>query len=69
MSDTGGAKVIVCVIGQEPRNLRATTVGELKRTLGLNGYTASVDGSPANDDTVLRDMQYVSLAPSVKGGE
>lgn len=62
------AKVIVRVVGQNPREVEAGTVGELKRNLGLNNYTASINREPASDGDVLEDDDLVLLAPSVKGG-
>lgn len=62
------AKVTVCVLGGQPQNIEANNVGDLKRKLGLGNYTASVNGSPRNDEQALDDFQYVSLAPAVKGG-
>lgn len=62
------AKVIVRVVGQNPREVEASTVGEVKRTLGLNNYTASVNREPASDGDGLTDDDLVLLAPSVKGG-
>lgn len=63
------ASVVGCVLGGSPQRLQADTVADVKRTLGLDGnYTASVDGEPADDGTLLSDEQFVSLAPAVKGG-
>lgn len=62
------AKVIVRVVGQNPREVEAGTVGELKRNLGLNNYTASINREPASDGDGLEDDDLVLLAPSVKGG-
>lgn len=62
------AKVTVCVLGGQPQNIIANTVGDVKRKLGLENHTASVNGSPKGNDQELTDYQYISLAPSVKGG-
>jgi molybdopterin converting factor small subunit len=63
------AKVAVRVTGQEVRDVEgATTVGALKTSLGLSGYSASVNREPASDAQVLSDEDYVTLAPNVKGG-
>ncbi len=62
------AKVTVCVLGGTPTNIEAQTIGDVKRRLGLDNYTASVNGAPRGDEQQLADYQYVSLAPAVKGG-
>lgn len=45
------------------------TIGELKKELSLENYSASVNGSAQNDDFELSDAQLVTFAPSVKGGK
>lgn len=62
------ATVTVKVIGSNPREVTAATVGDLKRQLGLATYTASVNKEPADDGTRLGDNDFIVLAPSVKGG-
>lgn len=62
------ANVIVKVLGSSPKDADAETVGELKEELGLESYSASVNGSPADNDQELSDGQLVTFAPSVKGG-
>jgi hypothetical protein len=63
------ASVVASVVGGEPTRVEANDVAEAKKALGLPGnYTATVNGEPADDDTVLGDEDFVSLAPSVKGG-
>ena len=62
------ANVVVKVTGQNPKDCSAETVGELKRTLGLTTYSASVNGEPASDEDYLENDWLVTLAPSVKGG-
>ena len=44
------------------------TIGELKAELGLENYSASVNGSSQDDSFQLSDAQLVTFAPSVKGG-
>ena len=44
------------------------TIGELKTELGLENYSASVNGSSQDDSYALSDAQLVTFAPSVKGG-
>ena len=44
------------------------TIGELKTELGLENYSASVNGSSQDDSYQLSDAQLVTFAPSVKGG-
>lgn len=62
------AKVTVKVVGSTPTEVKATTVGELKRALGFGTYTASVNKEAADDNYRLEDDDFVCLAPSVKGG-
>ncbi len=45
-----------------------STVGDLKEEVGLEKYTASVNGTPANDSTRLQDNDFVTLSEAVKGG-
>ena len=48
---------------------RFETVGDVRKELGLStGYTATVNGEPADDDQELNDYEFVAFAPSVKGG-
>ena len=44
------------------------TVGDVKRRMGLEGYSAAVNGSPKSDSASLADYAYVTLSPPVKGG-
>lgn len=62
------ANVVVKVTGQNPKDCTAETVGELKRTLGLTTYSASVNGEPANDEDYLENDWLVTLSPAIKGG-
>lgn len=54
--------------GQAKPGLSGNTVGEIKSQLGVPNHSASVNGQPADDSTVLGDYQFVSLSPAVKGG-
>ena len=63
------ANVIVAVLGGQPTRIEGVaTVGDAKEQLGYESYTASVNGEPADDGASLDDEDFVSLAPSVKGG-
>lgn len=62
------ARVVVKITGQSPRDAEAATVGELKRTLNVPTYAASVNGEPATDDQVLENDWLVTFSPQVKGG-
>lgn len=45
------------------------TVEDVRKKLGLQaGYTATVNGEPADDDQDLNDYEFVAFAPAVKGG-
>jgi len=61
--------VTACVLGGDPVVLNGVdTVGDVKTELVVEGYTATVNGEPADDDFVLEDYEFVSLSPAVKGG-
>ena len=46
-----------------------STVSDVKRELGATeGYTAMVNGSPAQDNDGLYEGDVVTLAKAVKGG-
>jgi len=63
------AKVQAQVIGGAIRTIEnVRTVAEVKREMGAAGYTATVNGDPAEDNFELSDYEFVSLAPAVKGG-
>lgn len=61
------AKVNAKVVGGEIQELEADTVAEVKRELEVPNHTATVNGSPAQDSKELKDEDFVSLAPAVKG--
>jgi hypothetical protein len=64
------AKVFVKVLGNDDRSTQdAETVGELKTQLNLSSYSATVNGSPADNSQELQDDQLVMFAPAVKGGQ
>ena len=44
------------------------TVGDVKKRLEVTGYTATVNGEPADNSYELSDYEFVMLAPAVKGG-
>ena len=63
------ANVAGKVLGRDRQFATANTVGDLKTTIGVNSnYTASVNGSPVENDFALSDDVFVTLAPPVKGG-
>lgn len=62
------AKVFVKVIGGTRKAEEADTVGELKESLELENYTATVNGEEADDEQELEDDDIVALAKAVKGG-
>lgn len=61
------AKVQTQVIGGQIKQLEVGTVGDVKAQLSATGYTATVNGQPVQDSYVLKDYEFVSLAPAVKG--
>lgn len=64
------ANVAVKVLGRDRQFASGvTTVADLKQQVGVNAnYTASVNGSPVENDFTLSDDVFVTLAPPVKGG-
>lgn len=44
------------------------TVGDVKSQMNALGYTASVNGDPAQSSDTLQDGDFVSLSQAVKGG-
>jgi hypothetical protein len=63
-------KITTQVSGGETKTLeRVETVADVRRELDLDDtYSASINGEPASDDEELEDYNFVSFAPSVKGG-
>lgn len=63
------ASVAVKVLGRDRQFANANTVRELKQAVNVNdNFTASVNGSPVENDYELEDDVFVTLAPPVKGG-
>ena len=64
------AQVAAKVMGGSLQEKDAETVGDLKESMNLEGnYSAQVNGEPADDDTQLRDRDFVTFTKSVKGGK
>lgn len=61
------AKVHAQVVGGEIKEVSMSTVGDVKKYMNADKYTATVNGDPANNDQRLTDFDFVSLAPAVKG--
>ena len=62
-------KVTLQVLGGEVVvSETALTVGDAKDEMDVPGYTATVNGEPAEDDEDLVEFDFVTLSPSVKGG-
>ena len=45
------------------------SIGELKKELGLEGYSATVNGSAQDDSYSPQDAQLITFAKAVKGGK
>lgn len=56
------------VAGGRTQTLNAETVGELATMVDAEGYAATVNGEPADEDTQLRRDDFVSFARPVKAG-
>lgn len=62
------AKVVAQVIGGQKQDVDGVTkVRDVKKRLNAETYTATLNGNPSADEDVLRDWDFISLAPSVKG--
>lgn len=62
--------VIGQVAGGEKKILdNVHTVADVKRSLNVSeGYTAAINGDPAEDNDDVSDGDFVSLSKAVKGG-
>lgn len=61
--------VIAQVLGGQKKVLdNVATVGDVKKQLGVESYSASVDGDAASNDQELEDGAFVTMSPAVKGG-
>lgn len=56
------------VAGGRTQDQEAETVGELAEMMEAEGFAATVNGEPADDDTQLRRNDFVSFARPVKAG-
>jgi hypothetical protein len=62
------ARVDVQVSGGDIiRGREARTVGDLKKSLGVPGYNAQVNGDPQSDNYTLQERAFVTLTENVKG--
>lgn len=63
------AKVFVKVFGADSvKEVEANTVGALKTSQGLVGYSAKVNGIDADDSVELQADDVVRFTKEVKGG-
>lgn len=61
--------VIAQVLGGEKKVLdNVSTVRDAQTRLGAEGYTAAINGSPANVDEALDEGDIVTFSKAVKGG-
>lgn len=64
-------KVTVQVLGSSASVLdldEVTTVADVKAEMGVPNYSATVNGDPVDDDEELQVYDFITLSPSVKGG-
>jgi hypothetical protein len=61
------ATVSVQVAGGALALKQASTIAELKQLLGVQHYTATVNGEPQDNDYSLSEGEFVTLAAAVKG--
>lgn len=62
------AKVQAQVAGGSIKQIAASTVRDAKAKMNCAGYTATVNGDPADDSYELSDFEFVALAKPVKAG-
>lgn len=62
------AKVQVQVAGGSIQQKEAETIGALAILVGADGYVATVNGEPQQNDHNLSDFEFVSFAKAVKAG-
>jgi len=62
------AQVSVCILGGTLKVVEGQTVGAVKRKVNASRHTATVNGDPKTDAHRLKKGDFISLAPSVKGG-
>lgn len=61
--------VIAQILGGDKKVLdNVNTVKDVKEKLGVSGYTASINGDPAQDTDTVTEGDFVSLSQAVKGG-
>lgn len=58
---------MVKVAGGQVQEKDYANLGQLKAAMGLQNYTASVNGEPEGDEYELSEYEVVNLSPSVKG--
>lgn len=62
------AKVFGQRAGGTAQEVEATTVGDVRTSLGIaENFSASINGVQANDSQPVSDYQVVTFAPQVKG--
>lgn len=62
------AKVHAQIVGGSIKEIEADTLGEVKKQLGAERYSATVNGEPEGSDSYeLSDFEFITLAPAVKG--
>lgn len=63
------ARVVVKILGQSDlTEATASTIGDLKSQLGLETHAASINGQPADNNSILSDDSLVTFSKAVKGG-
>ena len=64
------ALVKVKILGNpEVKEYSVDSIGELKSELGLEGYSATVNGSAQDDSYAPQDAQLITFSKAVKGGK
>ena len=62
------AKVHAKVAGGTVKDIECTSLRCVKEQMNADGYTATVNGVPQDDDYQLSDDEFVVLAKPVKAG-
>lgn len=64
------AKIVVKIVGGNPKNADYATLGDLLEDRDLDGYSANINGeSESDEDFSFSDDDFVILSPKAKGNK
>lgn len=61
------ARVNVKVVGGDIQEMDLDSIRELRDELDVQNHVVSVNGRQSNNDTVIKDEDFIVFAPAVKG--